>query len=328
MRGPMRVAVTGSTGFVGRYVVRELLRRGHTVRALARDMSRARAALPADDQRLRIVVGDRLDETTATRLVDGVDACVHLIGIIREGPAGQSFRRVHVETTATMLRACQACAVLRFVHMSALGVGPEGRCDYQRTKFEAERLVRESGLAWTIFRPGIIHGPESGLMQMARGWVRGRAAPWLFLPYFVRAVRDDRVPFGPVQREDPVVQPIAVEDVAWCFAESLERETSEGEIYNLTGPEVMTMPDLLRAIRDAVPGANPDLEPRGIPAGLAAAVARAARWLGTGALLPFDEGMALMGAEDSTASPAKACAHLGLQPRPFVATLRTYAAGM
>ncbi|QYU67196.1 hypothetical protein J4558_19930 [Leptolyngbya sp. 15MV] len=121
------------------------------------------------------------------------------------------------------------------------------------------------------------------------------------------------------------MQPIAVEDVAFAVAACLEREESIGEIYPLVGPEVLEWPEMLRVLRDTLPGGNRSLEPVGIPSELAAIQARVMRRLGLGWMLPFDEGMALMGGLDNTGSPEKARAHLGLEPRPFAATLRGYA---
>jgi NADH dehydrogenase len=121
------------------------------------------------------------------------------------------------------------------------------------------------------------------------------------------------------------VQPISVEDVARAAVDSLERPGAAGEVFNLVGPEVLTWPQLLEAIQEAVPGADQALRTLGIPAGMAAAQARLASRLGLGSLLPFDEGMALMGAEDSTASPVKARELLGFEARPFTSALRAYA---
>ena len=122
------------------------------------------------------------------------------------------------------------------------------------------------------------------------------------------------------------MQPVAVEDVARAIADSLERPEAAGEVFNLVGPEVLTWPQLLEAIQEAVPGADSALRPLGIPANIAAAQARVARKLGLGGILPFNEGMALMGAADSTANPAKAQELLGFRPQPFSSALKAYAA--
>ena len=310
------ICVTGASGFVGRHVVKELLSRGHVVRALVRDADKARAALGRHDD-LHLVIGDILDDGALEALTSACDACVHLVGIIREAPGGQTFERMHVRATEAVLGACDRAGVRRYVHMSALGVGAEGVCEYQRTKHEAERAVRASALRWTIFRPGLIHGPESEFVSLVADWVRGKGLPGTFLPYFSRSVEDTSVLLGPVRQEIPVVAPVSVNDVAWCFAEAIENESAIGEIYNLAGPDTMTLPQLLIRYRDAVPGAKEGLKPRGIPDGPAAMAARIAKMLKLDPLMPFDEGMARMGARDSVAALDKPEAHLGWTPSPF-----------
>jgi len=317
------IAVAGATGFVGRYIVRELLARGHTVRALVRDREKARATLPRDE-RVQTVLGDPTDHAAALALVTGADGCINAVGILRE-TWGNSFRAAHVQTTRTLVAACREAGAQRFVQVSALGVSDEGTTAYQQSKYEAELLVRRSGLAWTILRPSLIHGRESGFMHLAKGWVTGSKQPWFFMPYFSRGVLTSGVPLAAIRREAAEVAPVAVEDVAAAAAECLARPEAVGEVYNLVGPETLTWPDLLRAIQAAVPGANLDLDPIGIPSEAAAAQARIAKHLGIGPLLPFDEGMAVMGATDSTASPDKARAHLGFDPRPFTTSMRAYA---
>lgn len=320
------VAVTGAAGFVGRHVVKELLARGYRVRAQVRQRDRARAALPPSPG-LTLVQGEVLDAATADELVRGAAACIHLIGIIRES-GGDTFRKSHVDTTRAMLEACRRGGVERYVHMSALGVSHEGKTGYQKTKWEAEILVRAGGLDWTIFRPGMILGPGSKFLEMAKGWVSGEKPPYFFIPYFTRAVPDTRVPLGPFNREEPAVQPVFVGDVAKAFVGALERPGTVGEIYNLVGPEVMSWPALLTKLRDELPGGTDTLHPFGIPSQQAAAAARAAKAVGLGDLVPFDEGMALMGGQDSTAEVAKVRAHLGLSLRSVGDTLPAYAASV
>lgn len=317
------VAVTGASGFVGRYIVRELLARDFKVRALVRDVSSARKVLGSDPG-LTLIGGDILDGRSPASLAAGCGACIHLIGIIREAD-GQTFQKMHVDATRATLDACRAAGIPRYLHMSALGVSDEGRTDYQKTKWEAEQLVRRSGLDWTIFRPGLIHGAESEFIQLAKGWTSGKKPPFKFLPYFTRPQTDHSVPMGPTRYSDPLTQPVAVEDVASAFAAALDRPQSIGEVYNLVGPTTMSWPELLLALRDELPGARDDLKPRGVPADIAAAGAAAAAAVGLGSLLPFDRGMAIMGSEDSTASPAKAHKHLGFSPRPFLPALMSYA---
>jgi uncharacterized protein YbjT (DUF2867 family) len=160
---------------------------------------------------------------------------------------------------------------------------------------------------------------------MVAQWVRGHGVPGRILPYFTRSEVDTRVVLGPAHPIDPIVAPIAVEDVAYCFVAALGRDDAIGEIYNLAGPERMRFPQMLLRFRDAIPHAMENIQPRGVPAKAAAMGARLAKTLKLDSLLPFDEGMALMGAQDSVAETDKAEAHLGLEPSPFEERLARYA---
>ncbi|MEO1511853.1 MAG: hypothetical protein AAFU70_07265, partial [Planctomycetota bacterium] len=214
------------------------------------------------------------------------------------------------------------------LHMSALGANPEGVSKYQKTKFDAERAVMASDLDWTIFRPGLIHGPDGEFFQLMKGWCEGRSAPFLFMPYFTRVEVDvpttPRIPALP-RVEAPLVAPVHVDDVCDAFCEALERDQSIGEIYQLTGPEEIRWPDMLRLVRDTLPQGNRSLKAIGIPSKAAAAQAVAAKAVGIGSLLPFDEGMALMGGEDSSCDTTKARLQLGFEPRAFGESVAEYA---
>jgi uncharacterized protein YbjT (DUF2867 family) len=326
MTNQRTVAVTGATGFVGRYVVREMLSRGWAVRGLVRSREKAAQVLPRDPALTLIEGDDVLGEGVLDTLVKGCDAAINTLGIIRERTGGQTFRKVHVLSVQSLVEACQGAGVSRIVQISALGASLGGRTEYQRTKGEGERAVRESGIPWTIFRPSSIHGKDGELVQIVKGWVTGKSQPWFFLPYFTRGVKREDVPMAALYPEPAKLAPVAVEDVAWAVGECFERPASIGEIYNLGGPEVLTWPEMLVLFRDTIPGANRSLQPLGIPAQQAAMQAKIAKSLGLGGLLPFDEGMAIMGAEDATGEVHKARAHLGFQPIAFSERMPQYAA--
>ena len=172
------------------------------------------------------VAGDACDAAALDRLCKGADAVVHLVGIIREvrgnSARPQTFERMHVQATQAAIDAAKRSNIRRYVQMSALGVGPEGRSAYQKTKWAAEQAVRRSGLEWTIFRPSLIHGPGSEFITMLTELASGEKPPYFFIPYFVRAEEDRRVPMRFADWEPAKVQPVAVEDVAYAFAESLD----------------------------------------------------------------------------------------------------------
>lgn len=319
------VAVTGATGFVGRHLVRAMLDRGWSVRALARDIQKASKVLPKSD-RLEIVQGGIFDEAAVATLLKGATACAHLIGIIRESGGGSTFERMHVEATQAILSGCKAAGVGRYLHMSALGAHPDGPSDYQRTKFKAESSVRTSGLDWTIFRPSMIHGPDGEFTLQMKSWVEGRSAPWLFLPYFLRIEQEGTPsPVNPPHLVAPKIAPIYIEDVTSAFIASLETREAIGEVYELCGSEVLSWPEMLRTARGTWPLARRELHPIGIPGKVAALKAKAAKIVGLGDLMPFDAGMALMGEQDNFCDYTKASRQIGFTPKPFSESMKSYA---
>lgn len=325
------IAVTGATGFVGRYVVRELLSKGYAVRALVREPAKARDAFGTQAGKdVSLVVGDVLDARVLDELLRGCAACVHLVGIIREvrgesAGGAQTFERAHVHATQGVVEACVRAGVKRYLHMSALGVGADGRSAYQQTKWRGEQIVRRSGLEWTIFRPSLIHGADGEFVQMMNKLTGGEMPPFVFIPYFARTKVDMRVPLGAMSFEPAMVQPVAVEDVAKACASALEREQSIGEVYNLVGSERLNWQELTEFFRDTLPGGNPRMGVWYVPGTHAAMAATVAGKIGLGGLLPFDAGQALMATEDSVADPTKARHDLGVEARAFRATVRRYA---
>ncbi len=313
-------AVTGATGFVGRHVTRELVERSTRVRALARDREKVGGALP--DEGVTPVFGDLSDRKALAELMRGCKSVVHCVGIRRETGPGVTFERVHVEGVQRVVDAAREAGVRRIVHISALGVRPDAPTDYQRTKWHGEQIVRTSGLDWTILRPSLIHGPDGELIQMMKGWVLGREAPHFFMPYFARV---DGKPPAPPKLAAPKVQPVSVVDVAWAVGECLEQGESIGEVYELGGGEVLTWPEMLTTFRDALPYVESKKRIVPLPAPLGVAMARGAKTLGLGQMLPFGPDEPRMAQEDSVCSIAKAERHLGFEPVGFTPALREYA---
>lgn len=197
----------------------ELVRRGHAVFA----GSRGGAALPGAHG-LQLDVTDFGSVLRAFGEADP-DAVIHPVGIIQEA-GGQTFQEVHVAGTRHVLAAAPRRA--RYLHMSALGADRASASRYSATKGEAERLVRESGLEWTIFRPSLIFGVGDDFFgRVLRDLVT--AAP------VVPQIGDGSFPF----------RPVSIGDVALAFAGALERPQTAGQTYTLTGPEEYTFRELL-----------------------------------------------------------------------------------
>jgi len=226
----MKVFVTGATGFVGKYVVNELLAQGLEVHAAARDISRVRAIF---GKRVSPVDADLSDRDSIRKALQIVmpDAIVHLIGIIAEiRSKGITFERVHLGIPSELYAIAKEIGIKKVVHMSALGVHPDAPSLYHKTKLRAEQALRASGLPHTIFRPSVIIGPEQKLFSDMRR--------------FTGIVPLVPLPAGGEHR----MQPVDVRDVARSFAASLVKTETDNRVYELCGPEVMSFRELLDAV--------------------------------------------------------------------------------
>lgn len=225
---PHTVLVLGGSGFVGRHVVAKLVDAGHRVVVPTRRRDRARDVMLLPT--VTIVETDVHDPAKLAALVGRADVVVNLVGILHE-EGGQTFARAHVELPRKLIAACEAAGVKRLVHMSALGAAPDGPSKYQRSKGEAEGLVASSGLDWTIFRPSVIFG-------------RGDS----FLTMFARLVR--LLPVVALAAPAARFQPVWIGDVAHCFARSVDDDRTVGQRYDLAGPSVYTLRELVTYVGD------------------------------------------------------------------------------
>ena len=224
----MRVLVTGASGFVGNAVVSELLAQGHEVRALVRRGSEKKLR---ELERVTIITGDCLVHETLDEAAAGCDAVIHLVGIIREFPGrGITFEQVHVQATRNVVDTAKEAGVRRYLHMSALGARPDPADPYHVTNFRADRYVVNSGLAYTIFRPSVIYGPED-----------------LSINLFARHIQ--RLAFFPVIGDGTYqLQPVPVWTVARAFALALELPRTENKIYEVGGPQPLTFNEVIDTI--------------------------------------------------------------------------------
>jgi uncharacterized protein YbjT (DUF2867 family) len=296
----MKVVVTGGSGFVGREVVRQLRLAGHSVRVLGRNAS--------PEPGVEWVRGSILDFPNLPTVLVGFDVVIHLVGIISE-VGDQTFERVHTSGTANVVQAARTAGVRRMIHMSALGTRPNAVARYHRSKWEAEEAVRRSGLAWTIFRPSLIYGPGDGFVTFF-----ARLARWLpALPIM-----------GPGTHR---TQPVAVEDVARCFAAAPASSTTVGQTYDLCGPEAFTFTEVMRMILAAAH------RPRGLvhlPLPLARAQAAFLEVVYPtvfGSAPPLNRDQIQMLQEDNVGDPRPAAQVFGFEPRPFAEGLQRLFAG-
>jgi len=227
---PKVVTVFGGSGFVGRYVVRALARRGYRVRVAVRRPDLAYHLQPLGDVgQITAVQANLRHRWSVERAVEGADAVINLVGILYES-GRQSFPAVQEFGARAVAEAC-AEAKVPLVHMSALGADPDGESEYARTKGRAEQMVLQAlGKKAVIMRPSIIFGPEDDFFNKFADMAR-------FSP-FMPLIGGGKTKF----------QPVYVGDVAEAFARAVEGELAGGKVYELGGPEVLTFRECLEEV--------------------------------------------------------------------------------
>jgi len=228
----VNICVLGGTGFVGTELVTRLALAGHWVRVPTRNPARALRLRVLDTAELRI--GNVHEPGVLGQLFAGCEAVVNLVGILNPR-SGASFQAVHAELPAKVMAAARAAGVRHVLHMSALGADERAPSQYLRTKAAGEAALRapappgaQPQPAVTIFRPSVIFGPNDSLTN--------RFARLLSLTAGIL----------PLARASARFAPIDVSDVARAFIRALSDRSSLGQTYELCGPEVLTLADLVR----------------------------------------------------------------------------------
>ena len=226
---PASVVVFGGTGFIGGHLASRLSGEGLTIVLPTRHETQAMrlALLPGVD----VVRADLRDDATLRRLLAGRAAAINLVGILhsrRGDPYGPEFRQVHVDLPRRIVEACALEGVGRYLHMSALGADARGPSMYQRSKADGELAARSRPeVAATIFRPSVVFGPDDHFLNM-----------------FARLQR--YLPVLPLAAAGARFQPVYVGDVADAFARALLDPHTAGKLYELGGPQVYTLAELVR----------------------------------------------------------------------------------
>ena len=214
------VLVVGGSGFIGRHLVAALAARGIRVTVPSRRRERAKhlILLPTVD----VVEADVFTPGALERLVAGKQAVVNLAGILHG-----DFHRLHVELPQAIVNACRAHGVKRLLHMSALGASRDAPSEYLRTKALGEEVtLAATDLETTVLRPSVVFGPEDRFLNLFAQLSRFLA---------VLAVACPRAQF----------QPVYVGDVARVVATALGETESFGKRYDLCGPHLCTLRQLV-----------------------------------------------------------------------------------
>lgn len=226
------VTVFGGSGFVGKYVVRELARRGYRIRVATRrpHLAHELKVMGVVGQ-VQLVQANLRVEASVERAVEGASAVVNLVGVLAEG-GRQTFARLHSMGAETVARAAAKAGAKRFIQISAIGADQDSDSRYARTKGEGEALVKAAFKGATIMRPSIIFGTEDGFFNRFAGM-----ASLPFLPA-LPLIGGGKTRF----------QPVWAGDVADAVANAIQTPATAGKTYELGGPKVYTFKELMEFI--------------------------------------------------------------------------------
>src|SRR5437764_7699323 len=229
------IRITGPTAYIGRHLVARLVQQGERPRCLVRDPRRAANILPAGS--VEFVQGDTTQPATLEAAVRDVDTIVHTAFITadhKQSP-GNHYETTNVEGTANLSKAARAAGVKRIIEISGLGTKPAQPGSYMQGRYLAEKMLKESGLQWTIIQPSVLFGKDAPFIKGLTDLIR--TAP------VVPLIGGGKVKF----------QPIYVEDVVTVIIKVLEEpERTAGHTYTIGGPAYYTFTQVIDELLHAM----------------------------------------------------------------------------
>lgn len=223
------ITMIGGGGFVGRYVAQHLLSRGAQLRIVQRHPEKAYFLRPLSDLgKIQFVRGDVTDAASMARCVRGSDAVINLAGSF------DNMEKIQADGARHIAEAVRDQSISKFVHQSAIGAAGDSPSLYGRTKGQGEEAVQQAAPQAVIMRPSIIFGREDQFVNRFANMIK-----WL--------------PIVPIVEPKAKFQPVYVNDVARAIANALSPEfenEAQGKIFELAGPKIFTMEELLRWIAE------------------------------------------------------------------------------
>jgi uncharacterized protein YbjT (DUF2867 family) len=224
----MKVVVAGGTGFVGRGITAALLNSGHDVTVL----SRSRPAKDPIDGRAAWAAGDVTAPDTLAAALAGSDAVVDAVQFpnspIEDPKKGRTFERIDLQGTKNLVDAAKAAGVSRFIDVSGVGAAEGARFHWLQYKWDEEQYIKGSGVPYTILRGSWIYGPRDVSLNRFLGFAK-------FLP-FVPVIGNGKTR----------INPLFVDDMGKHVAVAVERDDLRGRLFEVGGPDVLTMDEVIR----------------------------------------------------------------------------------
>ena len=221
------ILVTGATGFIGRHLVSHLLAEGYRVRCLVRPGQ-------ADDLHWEgqpeIVEGHILDDEALFRAVSGVYVIIHLANAQWWG-RHRELERIEIAGTRRLVAAARSARVGRIITLSHLGAAPSSAYPLLQVKGVVEEIIRDSGLAYTIIRSGVVFGEEDA-----------------FVNHIAMTLRVNPLFFLMPGRGEVVLHPIYIDDLIEALSISLKKVDLVDSVLEIGGPEYITVEDMIRTV--------------------------------------------------------------------------------
>ncbi|MFN9335051.1 MAG: complex I NDUFA9 subunit family protein [Alphaproteobacteria bacterium] len=296
----MLVTVFGGGGFIGRHIVQRLAAAGHSIRIAGRDTERAaRLCTMGGVGQITPVAASITDEASSARAVVGADIVINLVGILFESRAGD-FQRIQAEGAGRVARLAAAAGAKQFLHLSAIGADAASPSLYAQTKAAGEAAVLAAFPSAIILRPSVVFGPDDQFFNRFAGLAA-------------------LLPFMPVVAGETRFQPVYVGDVADAAMAALADPAASGKVFELGGPRVMSMRQVLRYILDVTGRRRPMIA---LPEGFVRLQARLGELLPTP---PLTRDQLILLGKDNVVSPnALGFQALGIEPKAVEAIVPSY----
>ena len=224
------ILLIGGNGFVGRVIAAQLQLAGYSVLIPTSHLAAARELRMLPKVYVEDADVHEFDELQSLcGRIHPNGAVINLVGVLHDKaakPYGKVFKAAHVELPKNIITAMQLHGLKRYLHMSALGADSHGPSMYQRSKGDGEAAVKASNLNWTIFRPSVIFGAQDQFINLFSKLTK------LF-------------PVMPLANHQALFQPVSVDDVASAFVKSLVMPQTIHQSYDLVGPTVYTMKEIV-----------------------------------------------------------------------------------
>ena len=224
------VAIFGGSGFIGRYIVNELLKDDYLIKVFVRNPDKAKhLTLLGRLGQVEIHQCNIRDTSKVDKCISNINIVINLVGVLEEKNK-QNFINIHSKGAINIARACSKNNISSFIHFSALGLYDGEHSKYANSKLEAEKNIKNIFKNVIIFRPSVVFGPEDNFTN--------KFAQMASISPFIPLINSGKTNF----------QPIYVKDIAKAARSVLKNKSFNGKVYNLGGPEIINFKEILDLI--------------------------------------------------------------------------------